>query len=73
MLLNEIPLKTTNSMCEGHAVFMGLDDKPLKTPEDFKRHEVYCTAKVAMHQAIVDGLTPSYERLCRELREMKRR
>lgn len=48
---------------------VGLDGKPIKTPEDFKRHEVYCTAKIAMHQAMIDALTPTYERLKRELGE----
>lgn len=48
---------------------IGLDGKPLETPEDFKRHEAYCTAKIAMHQAMIDVLTPTYERLKKELGE----
>lgn len=51
---------------ESKPEMMGMDGLPLSTPEDFKRHEVYCTAKVAMHQAMIDALTPTYERLCRE-------
>lgn len=53
-------------------MMVGMDGLPLSTPEDFKRHEVYCTAKVAMHQAMIDALTPTYERLDREIKEMKR-
>lgn len=28
---------------------VGLDGKLLGTPEDFKRDETYCSAKIAMH------------------------